>query len=456
LRRNYSKGTRFRNLNLYPKISVAMSNRGGRAQHHETGTESQRGSLGNQGSPLVLRPDAGLAGGRDEKNQGPQRNQVAPNSNVNATFQQRWDGSNNTAYANGMPPYPQNGCLQYPQQFTPPQYPYPCSQSPYWPYDAPTLQYSGFFNFFSPSYPPPNMMYQPKFYNQPQAVGPPNGPIQTPSFPTPMAPSLPPVPSASGYIRIDGTPLPTCVNHAPPSRQRIHIPEPTQDYLLNASLPPYRLETATTKLLVLDLNGTLLFRPRRDTGQHRTTRKSSTQPLPRPHLAEFITYIFRHFKVMFWSSATPANVKSMIAAITTAQQRNDVVATWARDTLGLTPKEYNQKVITLKDLRKIFQDQQLRKTCKDGWDIGNTILLDDSVVKASYQPYNHVCLPEYVVNWTRDSEGAYRALDDSDDALWQVAGYLDELRYQGHVGRYIKQTPFRLGEGWHGMCLGLA
>jgi hypothetical protein len=186
----------------------------------------------------VPRPDRGSGGGRDERNQGPQRNHAAQNSNVNASFQQGWD---NATYTNGMPPYPSNGYLQYPQQLTPPQYPFPFSQSPYWPYDAPSLQYNG-FNFFSPSYPPPDMMSQLQFYNQPQAVGPPNGPMPNCGYPTPTAPSLPAVPSVSGYIRIDGTPPPTGVKHAPSSCQKSHIPEPTQDYLLNTSLPPYPLE----------------------------------------------------------------------------------------------------------------------------------------------------------------------------------------------------------------------
>lgn len=83
--------------------------------------------------------------------------------------------------------------------------------------------------------------------------------------------------------------------------------------------------------------------------------------------------------------------------------------------------------------------------------MSNTILLDDSVFKASYQPYNHICVPEFVVpreDWDQTS-----FLDDS---LWQVAGYLEELRYQGHVARFIKQHPFQLGDGWNGMCMGLA
>jgi len=36
-----------------------------------------------------------------------------------------------------------------------------------------------------------------------------------------------------------------------------------------------------------------------------------------------------------------------------------------------------------------------------------------------------------------------------------VAGcrLLEELRYRGHVARFIKQNPFRMGEGWNSVCI---
>jgi len=132
----------------------------------------------------------------------------------------------------------------------------------------------------------------------------------------------------------------------------------------------------------------------------------------------------------------------MIAAVTTLEQLSKLVATWARDTLGLSPEDYNKKSIAFKDLQQVFADSGIRKTAEESgdWDIGSTILLDDSVIKASFQPNNHICVPEFVGG-------------EQDNALWQVAGYLEELRYQGHVARFIKQNPFRMGEGWNGVCI---
>jgi hypothetical protein len=348
--------------------------------------------------------------GRNPKNHLPQRGKYPiPQTEPH-------DQSHMSNYIPHNPVYTYNGSQQHSSQYVSPV------PSPFWPYDALPTHYND-FNFFVPSVPPPGFWQPPEH--------------QT-SIPTPF-----PVPSASGIIRID-QPL-------PPSPRP--IPEPTQDYILNASLAPYRLDEPTTKLLILDLNGTLLYRPRNpQKDRFLDMRQSSIKPILRPHLPEFMSYIFRNFKIMFWSSATPRNVRSMIKATTTAKQRNQFIASWGRDTFGLSDEEYHKKAITIKDLTKVFKDKKVQEYCKTGnWDVGNTILLDDSVIKASFQPYNHVCVPEFVSNDGEDEKVG----DVQDDALWQVAGYLEELRYQGHVARFIKQDPFRLGDGWNGTCLGL-
>ena len=65
-----------------------------------------------------------------------------------------------------------------------------------------------------------------------------------------------------------------------------------------------------------------------------------------------------------------------------------------------------------KDLQQVFADSGIRKTAEESgdWDIGSIILLDDSVIKALFQPNNHVCVTEFVGG-------------EQDTALWQVAGY---------------------------------
>ena len=176
---------------------------------------------------------------------------------------------------------------------------------------------------------------------------------------------------------------------------------------------------------------------------------------------------------MIWSSAQPKNVNSMIDAVMNRRQKKMLLDIWARDTLGLSQEEYNKKSVVFKDLERVFKRQpgQTRKKNsqkvametsgglvdvmddvqedvaeeEEGrqtrWDITNTILLDDSLVKASLQPYNHIYIPEFM---------GLQNGGDQDDALQQVIGYLEELRYQGNVARFIKQRQFSIGDGWDG------
>lgn len=225
-----------------------------------------------------------------------------------------------------------------------------------------------------------------------------------------------------------------------PSPQPLSIPGPSQDYILNASLPPFRTPDPARKLLVLDLNGTLLHRPRNPQRERNADmRKASKHPILRPYLHDFMSYVFSHFSVMFWSSAKPHNVEAMIKAATSPEQREQIVGIWDRDRFGLSAEAYNAKSVTIKDLELVFGSSKVGGK-KRRWDCSNTVLLDDSVVKATYQPYNHVCIPEF----SPPGEGQ----TEEDEALREVAGYLEELRYQGHVARFIKQRPFRMADGW--------
>ena len=156
-----------------------------------------------------------------------------------------------------------------------------------------------------------------------------------------------------------------------------------------------------------------------------------------------MAYTFENFKVMFWSSAKRHNVNSMIRACTTEEQRDKIVAIWGRDTLDLAPEEYNKRVPTVKDLQKILRNPSIRKAGESDWDLSNTLLLDDSVMKAVLQPYNHVCIPEFM----GDEDYWMGKLGEDDTALREVIGYLEELRYQAHVARFIRQEPFRVGDG---------
>lgn len=179
----------------------------------------------------------------------------------------------------------------------------------------------------------------------------------------------------------------------------------------------------------MDLNGTLVYRR----GAHRLSVEV------RPNVESFLQHIFERFTVMVWSSARPHSVGGMCATVFTPEQRSMLVAEWGRDKLGLTKKQYDSKVQVYKRLERVWDDDAIQARhpyAKDGarWDQTNTVLLDDSVVKATAQPFNVVEVPEFAGK--PDPPGLL--------PLSQIAAYLDELRWQMDVSAFIRQTAFKL------------
>lgn len=97
---------------------------------------------------------------------------------------------------------------------------------------------------------------------------------------------------------------------------------------------------APRKLLILDLNGTLLIRSARS--QPGRLRNSN----PRPYLPSLVAYLFHDttrawLDTMVWSSAMPHSVADMVLkAFPDQYHRQCLQAVWARDELGLRPEDY--------------------------------------------------------------------------------------------------------------------
>ncbi|KAF9456880.1 hypothetical protein BDZ94DRAFT_1176734 [Collybia nuda] len=158
------------------------------------------------------------------------------------------------------------------------------------------------------------------------------------------------------------------------------------------------------KLLILDLNGTLLVR-----GSHAKRKAPNQSSISlgnpsvqnsrlravhgRPYLPSFREYLFhtetkKWLDTMVWSSAQPHSVADMVQHCF-AETKEGLLAIWARDTLGLSPQAYNQKTQTTKDLIKPWAAFPIHSA-------KTTLLLDDSILKAQLQPWNHLCISEYV------------------------------------------------------------
>lgn len=249
----------------------------------------------------------------------------------------------------------------------------------------------------------------------------------------------------------------------PPSPASGGVPEPTPTYLRQAGLNPSRLSQPRTILVVMDLNGTLLFRP------DRTKPRSFVE---RPFACRFMQYCIDTFKVVVWSSARPLNVGIMCEQLlggpvppddnnasnisagpgvgalrnsdeATRSYRDRLVAVWARDRFGLTPSDYNSRVQCYKRLESLWADPVVRASHPDAarggrWDQSNTILVDDSVEKARSEPHNLLCIPEFA------GDPATESATEAGLVLPQVHDYLNELSWQVDISQYVRANPFRL------------
>ncbi|KAF2826083.1 HAD-like protein [Ophiobolus disseminans] len=208
-------------------------------------------------------------------------------------------------------------------------------------------------------------------------------------------------------------------------------PQPTDIYRDTASEEPTVIDPPGHVLVILDLNGTVLYRP----------NKNAKTMIARPYLRPFLQYLFQNFKVMVWSSAKPENVKSLVDQALDKDLRSMLVGTWARDTFGLSSKYYAQNVQVYKNLRLVWSRDQIQQrhpeyTAGERFGQHNTVLIDDSALKASAQPFNLLEIPEFEAT-PEQMEG---------DVLREVAGYLEILRHQGDVSKFINKEPFR-GDG---------
>ena len=211
-------------------------------------------------------------------------------------------------------------------------------------------------------------------------------------------------------------------------------PQPIAGYMEQAAEDPVRSETPGHVLVILDLNGTVLFRPNRN----------AKTMIERPFLKPFMRYLFQNFKVMVWSSAKPDNVKALVHQALDNDLRSKLIAHWARDSFGLSPTNYQQNVQVYKNLRLVWSRDQIQQHHPDyatGGRFGqhNTVLIDDSAIKASAQPHNLLEIPEFSAT-PEQMEG---------DALREVAGYLQELRFQTDVSKFIKKEPFQCDGRWN-------
>ncbi|KAI5865442.1 HAD-like protein [Durotheca rogersii] len=230
------------------------------------------------------------------------------------------------------------------------------------------------------------------------------------------------------------------IRRVPPSEASGGIPDPTPEYLLQASLPPARLALPRKILVVIDLNGTLLFRPNR--------RKQPTAFVKRPYAREFLSYCIDTFAVAIWSSARPSNVSQMCQQLMTPEYRERVVAVWGRDRFNLSELDYNARVQCYKRLSILWGDPAVAESHPQAatggrWSQRDTVLVDDSLEKGRSEPHNLICIPEFSGN---DDDGGDNNAPDT--ILPQVHDYINECSFQSDISAFMYSQPFAPVPGW--------
>lgn len=211
-------------------------------------------------------------------------------------------------------------------------------------------------------------------------------------------------------------------------------PRPDAAYLNDAAQEPVELDSPQHLLVVLDLNGTLLHRP---------NRKQPTRFVARPSLDEFLQYLFQRFSVMVWSSARPENVTKLVESALDDDMRSKLLGVWARDTFKLSEEHYFANVQVYKDLREVWKKDEIQRQMPgfskaERFGQHNTILIDDSKLKAIAQPHNLLEIPEFTATPEQMTS----------DILKEVAGYLENARMQKNVSSFIQETPFKADGTW--------
>lgn len=211
-----------------------------------------------------------------------------------------------------------------------------------------------------------------------------------------------------------------------PSKASGGIPNPSPEYLMLSKAVSYPLHDPQDLLVIIDLNGTLLYRP---------NKKQPTKFLSRPHASLFLKYCIDTFRVVIWSSARPENVAAMCNSILTPEMRRKVVAIWGRDKFNLTRGDFDLRVQCYKRLTSIWQDPQIASShphylLGGKWDQTNTVLVDDSLDKGRSEPFNLIEVPE----WTGDMQ---------DGTLPQVHDHLNHLSLHSNVSGCHYARPFK-------------
>lgn len=190
--------------------------------------------------------------------------------------------------------------------------------------------------------------------------------------------------------------------------------------------------TSPKRLIVLDLNGLLIFRVfHREKDKFKENLNTSEKVnefyvWKRPHVEAFLDWIFDHFSVGIWSSAMHKNVDALIEWTMGTERRKRLVFEWDQSRcLKEDHPIHKHKPLFLKPLSLVWESFP-------EWNESNTLLVDDSPLKAKRNPDHLLFSPP---EWSIETECGKAELDKNGD----IRTYLEELHnWKDTVASFVK------------------
>lgn len=165
----------------------------------------------------------------------------------------------------------------------------------------------------------------------------------------------------------------------------------------------------TKRLVVLDLNGLLIFRVfNRDKDKFTSYLETSVQVngfyvWKRPHADAFLDWLLDHFSVGIWSSARQHNVDALIEWAFGPERRKRLAFEWDQSRcLQEEHPIHKHKPLFLKPLSSVWKEFIQ-------WNESNTLLVDDSPLKAKCNPPHLLFSPP---EWTIEDDTGKDDLGD--------------------------------------------
>ena len=202
-------------------------------------------------------------------------------------------------------------------------------------------------------------------------------------------------------------------------------------------------EPAPSRLLVLDVNGLLLYRaqmneqPDARFGPPATTLARRAVYI-RPGVQEFVEVCTSNFVVVVWSSAKLKNFTKLLSLVFGVDWEQRVAMVWGQEhctDTGLKHPENAYKPVFLKELSKLWKSRELSRFGQFG--AHNTLLVDDSVYKTALNPmFTAIHPPEWTPLAADNNE-----LDDIGKLLKQLAEETDIpafLKSSGSHAQHIR------------------